>query len=181
MNNLIQNVKASSALSDNLAALAQEDPEYLSELTAWAQSTDGLYTILKSDRTTTRPPVQARRPPIPPARIAAPAPARPRRRRGDVYSGHGARPPRRRRSSTLPARTASRARARRRPIRPAHTAPRAQARRRPIRPALTAVPGPSLPAPAAAGTYIAGTGATSAAAEIYRFARLLQRSWGERS
>ena len=71
-------------------------------------------------------------------------------RGGHVYSGHRSDLLRGGEGSTLPALIVRRARA----------------RPPPIRPARTAAPGPARPCSAAAGTYIPGSGATSAAAEV---------------
>ena len=98
MNNLVQNENSQFGSFQAIwPQLAQEDPEYLGDLAAWAQSTDGLYQFSSQTETTTA-------------------------------AGSSRRPP--------------------------------------IRRARTAAPDASAPTPAAAGTYIPGTGATSATAEI---------------
>ena len=131
MNNLVQNENGQfGSFQTTLGLVAQEDPEYRDGLADWAQSTDGLYTLL--NQTTTTSPAGSSAPTTDPA---------------GTYSGPGASAPTPAAAGTYipvtgatsesveigdPAGTYSvrRARARRPPIRPAHTAARARARPR---------------------------------------------------
>ena len=114
MNNLVQNEDSQfGSFQATWTQLAQEDPEYLGDLAAWAQSTGGQYQFLQNSTTNT-PPAGSSTGTLDPA---------------GTYSG----------------------------------------------------PGASVPTPAAAGTYIPGTGATSAAAEIRRPCRHVQRPGRERA
>ena len=110
MNNLVQNENGQfGSFQATWPQLAQEDPEYLGDLAAWAQSTGGLYQFL-SQSTDATPPAGSSMPTTDPA---------------GTYSGPGASAPTLRRPGTTSQRPARSAR--RRPIPRARIAPRAPA------------------------------------------------------
>ena len=134
MNNIVQTEDGQfTSFQSTWQSLATESPQSQAAFFAWAQSSDGLYTLLQNSFSNT-PPAGASAPTIDPAGTysgagaSAPTPARQAR----IFPSPG-RPPLRRRLSTRPAHIAWRARARRRRTRPALTAPRGRARRRPRR------------------------------------------------
>ena len=135
MNNLVQNEDSQfGSFQATWTQLAQEDPEYLGDLAAWAQSTGGQYQFLQNSTTNT-PPAGTSTGTLDPA---------------GTYSGPGASLPTPAAAGTyIPGTGASSSAAEIRD--PAGT---------------YSGPGASAPTPAAAGAYISGTGATSAAAEL---------------
>ena len=183
MNNLVQNENSQfGSFQATWTQLAQEDPEYLGDMAAWAQSTDGLYQFL-SQYTEATSPAGASMPTTDPAgTYSGPGASAPTVDPAGTYSGPGASAPTLADPGTYipmtgataaaaeivdPPGTYSGAGASAPTTDPAGTYSGAEASAPTRDAAGTFSPaGASAPTLAAAGTYIPGAGATSSAAEL---------------
>jgi hypothetical protein len=150
MNNIVQTEDGQfTSFQSTWQSLATESPQSQAALFAWAQSSDGLYTLLQNSFSNT-PPAGATAPTTDPA---------------GTYSGAGAGAPTPAAPGTyIPVAGATSASAE--VVDPAGAYSLAGASAPTKDPAGTySAAGASAPTPAAPGTYIPGTGATSSAAE----------------